>query len=173
MFRVIAPSDVSRIEDAMRQFRTTTNETCKGEMMKKFYLRIAVALVGLAGLGITTKAQAAVDQLVVTVPFEFVVGGTTLPAGTYRVHRLSDDNPSEGLVLSSYENRVITTVLPIDVESTHDNKPEAAFETAGDQHLLSRIQTADHVFNIPIAKSARTAILAHNAKSSFGSPGSK
>lgn len=140
--------------------------------MKKLYLRIAVALVGIAGLGITTKAQAAVDQLVVTVPFEFVVDGTTLPAGTYQVHRLSD-NPSGGLVLSSYENRVTTTVLPIDIESARVNKPEVAFETAGDQHLLSRIQTADHVFNIPIAKSTRTALLAHNANSSFGSPGSK
>lgn len=140
--------------------------------MKKLYLRIAVALVGIAGLGITTKAQAAVDQLVVTVPFEFVVDGITLPAGTYQVHRLSD-NPSGGLVLSSYENRVTTTVLPIDIESALVNKPEVAFETAGDQHLLSRIQTADHVFNIPIAKSTRTALLAHNANSSFGSPGSK
>lgn len=140
--------------------------------MKKLYLRIAVALVGIAGLGITTKAQAAVDQLVVTVPFEFVVDGITLPAGTYQVHRLSD-NPSGGLVLSSYENRVTTTVLPIDIESARVNKPEVAFETAGDQHLLSRIQTADHVFNIPIAKSTRTALLAHNANSSFGSPGSK
>ena len=141
--------------------------------MKKLYLRIAVALVGIAGLGITTKAQAAVDQLVVTVPFEFVVDGTTLPAGTYQVHRLSENNPSGGLVLSSYENRVTTTVLPIDIESARVNKPEVAFETADDQHLLSRIQTADHVFNIPIAKSTRTAVLAQNAKSSFGNPGSK
>ena len=140
--------------------------------MNKFYLRIAVALVSIAALGITTKAQA-VDQLVVTVPFQFVVNGTTLPAGAYRAHRLSDINPSGGLVLSSYENRVITTVLPIDIESAHDNKPELTFETAGDQHVLSQVQTADHVFNIPISKSDNTALLANNAKSSYGSPGSK
>jgi hypothetical protein len=142
-------------------------------MMKKLYLRIAVALVGIAAFGITIKAQAPVDQLVVTVPFEFVVDGTTLPAGTYRVHRLSEDNPSGGLILSSYENRVAITVLPIDIESAHVRKPEATFEAAGDQHILSRIETGDNVFNIPIAKSTRTAVLAHNAKSSFGSPGSK
>jgi hypothetical protein len=61
-------------------------------MMKKLYFRIAVALVGIAALGVTTKAQA-VDQLVVTVPFQFVVNGTTLPAGTSRVYRLSDSDP--------------------------------------------------------------------------------
>jgi hypothetical protein len=141
-------------------------------MMKKLYSRIAVALVGIAALGITTKAQA-VDQLVVTVPFEFVVGGTTLPAGTYRVHRLSEDNPSGGLILTSYENRVTIAVLPIDLESAHDNKPEVTFKTAAGQHLLSRIQTADNIFNIPISRSTSTAVLANNAKSSFGSPGSK
>jgi hypothetical protein len=141
-------------------------------MMKKLYLRIAVALAGIAALGITTKAQA-VDQIVVTVPFEFVVGGTTLPAGTYRVHRVSKDDPTGGLVLTSYENHAIATVLPIDIESAHNNKPELTFRTAAGQHLLSRIQTDDNVFNIPISKSANTAVLANNAKSSFGSPGSK
>jgi len=140
--------------------------------MKKFYLRIAVALLSIAALGITSKAQA-VDQLVVTVPFQFVVDGTTFPAGTYRVHRLSDINPSGGLVLSSYENRAIAVVLPIDIESARVNKPELTFETAGDQHVLSQVQTADHVFNIPISKSNNTALLANNAKSSYGSPGGK
>jgi hypothetical protein len=163
----------------MPQLGTTTRKTCKGEIMKKFYLRIAVALVSIAALGITTKAQAVdqllftVDQLVVTVPFQFVVDGTTLPAGTYRVHRFSDRNPSGGLVLSSYENSAIATVLPIDIESAHVNKPELIFETAGDQHVLSQVQTADHVFNIPISKSNNTALLANNAKSSYGSPGSE
>jgi hypothetical protein len=156
----------------MPQLGMTTRKTCKGEMMKKFYLRIAVALVSIAALGITTKAQA-VDQLVVTVPFQFVVDGTTFPSGTYRVHRLSDINPSGGLVLSSYENRAIAVVLPIDTESARVNKPELTFETAGDQHVLSQVHTADHVFNIPISKSNNTALLANNAKSSYGSPGGK
>ena len=71
--------------------------------MKKLCLRIAVALVSFAGLGITAKAQAA-DQIVVTIPFEFVVAGKTLPAGTYRVNRVSDDRWA-GLILSSFENR--------------------------------------------------------------------
>jgi uncharacterized protein (DUF362 family) len=138
-------------------------------MMKKLYLRIAVTLIGIAGLGITTKAQAVVDQLVVTVPFEFVVGNTTLPAGTYRVHRLSENEPSGGLFLGSYENRVTIAVLPIDMESARDSEPELIFKTVDGQHLLSRIQTADHVFNIPISKSMNMTLFANNAKSSLGS----
>jgi hypothetical protein len=135
-------------------------------MMKKLFLRIAMATVGIAGLGVATKAQV-VDQIVVSVPFEFVVAGTTLPAGTYRVHRLHDD-PSAGLVLTSYQNRVTIAVLPIDVERARANKPELAFETDGHEHVLSRIRTDENIFDIPVSKSKKTGVLANNAKPSLG-----
>lgn len=52
----------------------------KGEVVKKQYLRIVIALIGFVSLGITARAQT-VDQVVVNIPFEFVVAGKTLPAG--------------------------------------------------------------------------------------------
>ena len=128
--------------------------------MKKLCLRIAVALVGFAGLGITAKAQV-VDQIVVTVPFEFVVAGKTLPAGTYRVNRVSDDRWA-GLILSSFENRASAIVLPNEVENAPAEKAHVSFETAGDEHFLSKIETADNVFTIPVS---RAAILLASGKS--------
>jgi len=133
-------------------------------MMKKLCLRIAVALVGFAGLGITAKAQV-VDQVVVTIPFEFVVAGKTLPAGTYRVNRVSDDRWA-GLIFSSFENRAGAIVLPTKVESTPNEKAHLSFETAGDEHFLSKIETADNVFTIPVS---RAAILLASGKSHTGS----
>jgi hypothetical protein len=129
-------------------------------MMKKLCLRIAVALVSFAGLGITAKAQG-VDQVVVTIPFEFVVAGKTLPAGTYRVNRVSDDRWA-GLIFSSFENRASAIVHPIKVESAHDDKARVSFETAGDEHFLSKIETANNVFTIPVS---RAAILLASEKS--------
>ena len=99
--------------------------------------------------------------------------GSRMGEGGTKLGRSAEDNPSGGLVLTSYENRVTTTVLPIDIENAHHNKPELTFKTAAGQHLLSRIQTADNIFNIPISKSTSTTVLANNAKPSFGSPGSK
>ncbi len=128
--------------------------------MRKLYLRIAVALVSFAGLGITAKAQV-VDQVVVTIPFQFVVAGKTLPAGTYRVNRVSDDRWA-GLIFSSFENRASAIVHPIEVESTPDGKAHLSFETAGDEHFLSKIETADNVFTIPVS---RAAILLASEKS--------
>ncbi len=131
--------------------------------MKKLCLRIVVALVGFAGLGITAKAQA-VDQIVVTIPFEFVVAGKTLPAGTYRVNRVSDDR-LDGLIFSSVENRASAIVHPIEVKSARADKAQVSFEKAGDQHFLSKIETADNVFTIPVS---RAAILLASGKSHTG-----
>jgi hypothetical protein len=134
-------------------------------MMKKLCLRIAVALVSFAGLGITAKAQV-VDQIVVTIPFEFVVAGKTLPAGTYRVNRVSDDRWA-GLILSSFENRASAIVLPNEVESAPAEKAQVSFETAGDEHFLSKIETADNVFTFPVS---RAAILLASGKSHTDTP---
>jgi hypothetical protein len=131
--------------------------------MKKLCLRIAVALVGFAGLGITAKAQVP-DQIVVTIPFEFVVAGKTLPAGTYRVNRVSDDK-WDGLVFTSFESHAGAIVHPIAVESASADKTSVSFEKAGDERFLTKIQTADNVFTIPVS---RAAILVASGKSHTG-----
>jgi hypothetical protein len=121
-------------------------------MMRKQYLRILMAVVGLAGLGATAKAQD-LDQAVMAIPFEFVVAGKTLPAGTYRTNRISNDK-HEGLVLSSVENHVSVILHPTKVESTHDDNAQASFQEAGDQRFLSTIETGDNVFTFPVSSVA-------------------
>jgi hypothetical protein len=116
-------------------------------MMKKQYLRILLAVVGFAGLAVAAKAQD-LDQVVVTIPFEFVVGGKTLPAGTYRTNRISNDK-YEGLILSSVENHVSVILHPTKVESRYDDKAQASFQEIGDQRFLSKIETGDNIFTIP------------------------
>jgi hypothetical protein len=64
--------------------------------MKK-YARILVAVAFLLGLGVTANAELQAE-IVVTLPFEFVVGGKTLPAGTYTVKRFSQQ-PFDALYL--------------------------------------------------------------------------
>ena len=122
--------------------------------MKRHSLRILMAVLGFAVLGGTVKAQV-LDQIVVNVPFEFVVGGKTLPAGAYRANRVSTTGErSEGLVLSSLDNRAGVIVLPIEVEDARGDKPQLTFERVGDQHFLSKIETADSVYNIQVSRSA-------------------
>jgi hypothetical protein len=140
----------------------------KGEIMRKHCLRILIALIGIAGLGVAAKGQA-VDQIVVNIPYEFVVAGKTLPPGTYRVNRLSDIHP-EVLILSSFESRASTMLLSSTrVESSSADKPEVSFEQIDGQHFLSKIETADHVFTMPVS---RSEILEAAAKSARGTSAS-
>jgi hypothetical protein len=137
--------------------------------MEKQCMRILIALIGVAGLGMAARGQVP-DQILVNIPYEFVVAGKTLPAGTYRVNRLSDAD-HETLILSSFESRARVMVLSTSVESTQADKPEVSFEQVGGQHFLSKIETADHVFTIPVSRSEilEAAARSHSGTSASGS----
>ena len=120
--------------------------------MKTQYLRILLAVVCFAALGITAKAQE-LDQVVVTIPFEFAAAGKTLPAGTYKVNRLARERLGV-LVLTNLDNRTSGVfVIPTEFEDVRAGKTQVSFEQAGGQHFLSKIETRDHVFDISVPRS--------------------
>jgi hypothetical protein len=123
----------------------------KGDVMKKHYPKIFLALVGFAGFGAAAQAQSH-QEVVVTLPFDFVASGKTLPAGTYTVSRISDNNFD--LILSNQAKHVSVLVHPIDVEDARADKPGVSFERVGESRLLSQIETADYVYNIPVSGKA-------------------
>jgi hypothetical protein len=91
-------------------------------------------------------------EIRVTLPFEFVVDGKTLPAGTYTVSRFANDK-YEGLILANYEGRTSVFIHPVEIESASADKPQVSFERVGEQHFLSRIRTSHDVYNIPVSRS--------------------
>lgn len=116
--------------------------------MKLSYVRFVSAFFALAALAVSGHAQVS-DQLLVNVPYDFVVSGKTLPAGAYRVSRISDNDLSE-LAITSFEQRAGALLLSSEVTSTNENKPALRFEHIGDQYFLSRIETANHIFTIAV-----------------------
>jgi hypothetical protein len=126
--------------------------------MKK-YARSLAAVAFLLGLGVTAKAESG-SRIVVTLPFEFVVSGKTLPAGTYTASRLSDYSFG-GLRLTSRANGTSVFVLPNEVEGAPADKPKLTFRQIGERNFLSAVQTEDEIYNIPVS---RSAILEASAK---------
>jgi len=59
----------------------------RGKYMRK-YARILVAVTFLLGFSVAANAEIR-GEVVVKLPFAFVAGGVTLPAGTYTVKRFS------------------------------------------------------------------------------------
>jgi len=115
--------------------------------MKWNFFRGFVVSFGAAVLAVAAYAGDS-DRLVVDIPYDFVVNGKTLPAGKYNVKRNSDHDLLV-LSISGVENRASAVTLTFDVRDTREFRPGVTFLRAGDQTVLTKIQTAEHVFTIP------------------------
>ena len=136
--------------------------------MKK-HVRTLVAIAFLLGLTGAVRAEAE-EGVIVTLPFEFVVGAKTLPAGTYTVRNLSLNGPG-ALQLSNKDLSASMYVLPYLNESVIGGKPELSFEQVGGQHFLSAIQTAATVYRIPVRDSSVKEALAKSRDNNLSSAG--
>lgn len=130
------------------------------------YVRMLLPVLACGALAITAKAQVS-DQMVVKVPFEFVVGGKTLPAGEYRVNRATKLENYE-LIVAGVTNKTGVLVVSNEIETASSYMPKLIFETVGGQHFLTKIQTGEHIFAVPASQSA---ILEAAAKARQGSAG--
>jgi hypothetical protein len=141
--------------------------------MKK-YSKILAAVILLAGCGIAANAEMR-DDIIVKLPFQFVAGERTLPAGTYKVIRLSDDTSNSPLLLTSYDNGTSVFVLPTASEGAPEDKPHLSFRQVGGEHFLSTIQTTLETYNIPVSNSSlmEAAAKVRNSGTSSGGSGSE
>ena len=131
--------------------------------MKLSYIRLVPAFFVLAAFGAATRAQE-IDQIEVNIPYDFVVAGKTLPAGSYRIHRASERATNE-LAISSFKNHTGAILVPSEVESTQTAKPTLTFQRVGDQYFLNKIETGEHVFTIPVPAKANPVIALNNQPS--------
>jgi hypothetical protein len=116
--------------------------------MKK-YTRILVALMFLLGLGAAANAQTQ-PVIAANMPFEFVAGKATLPAGAYVVKRISAQ-PFDVLMITGRDKGTSVFVRPVEMEDASTYKPNMSFNKVGEQRVLSQIQTADYVYNFRVS----------------------
>jgi hypothetical protein len=138
----------ARGNPAEAPFTRNDAEPYKGETVKKAFLRILLVVAGFACLSVPVWAQQT-DQILVKVPFSFVAAGQTFPAGEYKVTRLRDEEPRV-LLLSSVENRGDVVMLLPESQESARGKVQLDFATVGDEHFLSRIETADHAYTLSV-----------------------
>lgn len=117
--------------------------------MKKYSV-VAVTLLFCCGMALTAHAQEE-GKVVVTVPFEFIAGSKTLPAGTYTIGRLSLDTGSP-LVISSRTNS--SFVMPAAFDGAAGDKVRLSFEHVGETYLLSAVATETGTYSIAAGPAA-------------------
>ena len=118
-------------------------------------LFLALCLVTVGG-GVVANAQIDSGTAVQTnVPFTFMVGDTTLPAGKYEVRGLDDSTPGV-LELRSADGRTSVIIDTENVEAKSNqvlNKSELVFDKVGDKYFLSQVWEAGSSSGSQLAKS--------------------
>ena len=125
--------------------------------MKKFLSTTLVMIAGLFMLAAAARAET--GSVVVHINEDFVAGGKTLPAGTYRV---SQDSPASGQTLTLRGEKASVFLLP----STHIQASPEQFKVkltrAGDVYYLSEVATDLGVYTFPAPRAlTRTAKVKH------------
>src|SRR5260370_17467821 len=82
-----------------------------GEIMKNKFASVLFTLTCILVFGLTAKADIR-GQILVTLPFEFVVDGETLPPGTYTLSTFPDDK-FDGLTLTNYDHHITILIHPL------------------------------------------------------------
>ena len=115
--------------------------------MKKSYFAAVLMLMCLLGVGVSARAQDA-DAVVVSVPFQFVAGGATLPAGEYRIDRVSPGTNRE-LAIHGYD-KGNAFLVPVTFDQAATDLPTLSFERVGGKYFLSRIKTLSGVYTLSL-----------------------
>lgn len=98
-------------------------------------MRKSLTLLFTVGMVLCALAPANAEELKVTVPFDFVVGGKALPAATYTIREaLSNDNT--GLAFLAEGAAALARASAIDSSVTGT---KLVFHRIGDQYFLSDV----------------------------------
>lgn len=120
--------------------------------MKKHSVGVLLALAVMLGLAAAAHGQT-LDALTANVPFDFVVHGTTLPAGLYSIDRPSSDNPSL-LRLRSEDGKSVAFVFSPPGPGS-DGTLKLVFDNYEENYFLSEIWTQVGVHQLSRSRRVR------------------
>ena len=114
-------------------------------------LSLAVVVLGFGLCAASAQAQ---EEVIVKVPFAFVVQGRTLPAGNYVVSRATDDQ-SVMVIRGEDANRksmAIVMTMPADGHDPAGDKPALTFSRFENGYRLSTIWESASEGRQPVTK---------------------
>jgi hypothetical protein len=124
-----------------------------GGNMKKQYSIVLLALIGLFGL--SAGAQAQEGNVVTKIPYEFVAGGKTWPAGTYVITRIFPESQSTLEIYNHEIPHASALLQPISSDGGVDHA-RLSFKFVGGTYYLIRVATSAGVYSLRMPKAAKT-----------------
>ena len=110
------------------------------------FLKAVMLLCSLSAFTLTVNAQSPLAN--VHVPFAFIAGGKTLPAGDYV---FEDPEMSSVLLIRGRSGAsVVVMTMPADPNS-HSDTATLTFERRGDQMFLAGLASPAEAVRVPVA----------------------
>ena len=115
-----------------------------------------VSLLGLALIfgGVTANAQA-VTNVDAKIPFDFVVGDKTLPAGNYVLRITNTPSSAQRLEIRDSAQDTLHTVLMFTNGDRNKVRAELIFDRVFGKAVLTKIITAEVGYSLPRSESAK------------------
>ena len=111
-------------------------------MKKQAYISLMILslFVAMSVTSVNAQSQA---KLVANIPFEFVAGEKTMPAGEYTIRPVSEFGLRTRLLIRSRDGKAVTTVMVNSVQLSEIQKEsKLVFNRYGDQTFLSQVWTS-------------------------------
>jgi hypothetical protein len=111
-------------------------QLAKGAFMKRTGFRVLTSLIAVVILGMPVIYAGSEAIVSATIPFDFIVGNKTLPAGQYTVSALSQ----RGLMVRSEDAKSAVIVLTTGLSAkSAKNQPRLEFNRYGSTYFLSKV----------------------------------
>ena len=119
----------------------------------KHIIASAILVAGTA-LGLAAHASAQGEEVVVKVPFDFVVGSQALPSGDYRI-----EPTGEFLHFTNTQRHVSVFTSSFRGDPTIDGSAKLEFDSISGQHFLRKIESPSNrtTMDFPVSKAERNA----------------
>ena len=143
----------------------------EGEIMTKQF--ICIVVTGFLVVLLTaapTHAQLPGTTERAVIPFDFIVRGRTLPAGTYTIRRINDS--SEALEIENFRlnSHIMFETEPFESRSAPE-RSELVFHRYGDTYFLRQVRTAGEEEGLALATSrAERELQRESAKNNMTRP---
>ena len=123
--------------------------------MKRRMITMAAVAMLVTTLAVTSVRAQNAGDLAVSIPFEFVAGGKTLPAGEYYVRR-SFDGAQADLRLTDKDNSVSVYLATHSVQTNNiQNDSKLVFNRYGQQRFLAHVWSAGRRTGHELNKTSR------------------
>ena len=123
---------------------------------------VMAGVLALAAMA-TTRVVQAQETLRANIPFDFVAGNTSLPAGEYLVEA---SGPTHTLLLIDRKDAISSAFINTNaaVSAVPQSESKLVFNRFGDRYFLSQVWTAGYSTGRQLMKTAREKEIALTAK---------